>query len=668
MKDKQELLRQLMISLSKNEAEQADKLIEAFKKEVHEITAEEVTEVAQKLEDEKVFADAQMHVSIERKVFEIVSSKIPQQDLDSFPKGHPIHTFLEENKQISALVERARQLNEMENSFTGLNTDWTLIAKQFLSLNIHYLRKENQLFPFLEKYGFNHPSSMMWSLHDEIRSLAKTFSKAVEENDEKTAQYILPVLLREAGEMTIKEEKVLFPTSVRLLTEDDWKAIREGEDEIGWMVGKPPASWQAKANIGSYLNASPERAKTILDLIAGFFSGKGIPELRERFDAELGGEISAGEFAFAEQKIKEKGVSGLQLEEKIDELISIFKKSLKKVSIDNMEEGHPLDTFIKENKAIMALITGLRKAGKEINLKDVDHKFWVEAYDKLWQINTHYVRKENQLFPYLEKKGFDTPSTVMWALDDNIRNEIKSNRSLLDNKKYEELFDTQETLFKAIEEMIFKEDKILWPTSLELIGNDEWVKIRQGEDEVGYCLIDAPPMWNTNRNYPEHREQSGQKQTVENVNPVPFVAGSDKSRSLVGGINLDVGTLTPDQINLIFKHMPFDVTYVDEFDEVRYYNKGDVRIFPRSPGIIGRQVKYCHPPKSVHIVEKIIAAFKRGEKNEADFWVNFGSKLIYIQYFAVRDDTGNYKGVLEITYDTTTAKNLEGEKLLLDWK
>ncbi len=292
----------------------------------------------------------------------------------------------------------------------------------------------------------------------------------------------------------------------------------------------------------------------------------------------------------------------------------------------------------------------------------------MEAYDKLWQISIHYVRKENQLFPYLEKKGFDTPSTVMWALDDNIRKEIKSNRSLLDNKKYEELFDTQETLFKAIEEMIFKEDKILWPTSLELIGNDEWVKIRQGEDEVGYCLIDAPPMWNTNRNHPGHREQSGQKQTVENVNPVPFVAGSDKSRSLVGGINLDVGTLTPDQINLIFKHMPFDVTYVDEFDEVRYYNKGDERIFPRSPGIIGRQVKYCHPPKSVHIVEKIIASFKKGEKNEADFWVNFGGKLIYIQYFAVHDDTGNYKGVLEITYDTTTAKNLEGEKLLLDWK
>ncbi len=415
MKDKQELLKQLMISLSKNETEQADKLIEAFKKDVPEITAEEVTEVAQKLEDEKVFANAEMHVDIERKIFEIVNNKIPQQDLASFPKGHPIHTFLEENKHIRVLGERAGQLKGMENSFTGLKTDWILIARQFASLNIHYLRKENQLFPFLEKHGFNHPSSMMWSLHDEIRSLAKTFSKAVKENDEKTAQYILPVLLREAGEMTVKEEKVLLPTSARLLTEDEWKAIREGEDEIG------------------------------------------------------------------------------------------------------------------------------------------------------------------------------------------------------------------------------------------------------------YCLIDTPPMWNTNRDHPGHLEQAGQEQTVVNVEPVPFFA-SDKSRSLVGGINLEVGTLTPDQINMLFKHIPFDVTYVDEFDEVRYYNKGDERIFPRSPGIIGRQIKYCHPPKSMHVVEKIVSSFKKGEKNEADFWVNFSGKLIYIQYFAVRDEAGNYKGVLEITYDTTTARSLESEKRLLDWE
>lgn len=148
---------------------------------------------------------------------------------------------------------------------------------------------------------------------------------------------------------------------------------------------------------------------------------------------------------------------------------------------------------------------------------------------------------------------------------------------------------------------------------------------------------------------------------------VPFTE-SKKSSSHIGAINLDMGAITPEQINLIFKYLPFDVTYVDENDEVRYYNKGDKRVFPRSAGIIGRQVKYCHPPKSVHIVEKIIDAFKAGERDEANFWINFQDKFVYIQYFAVRDDNGNYKGVLEVTYDAKTVRSLEGEQRLLDWK
>ncbi len=226
-------------------------------------------------------------------------------------------------------------------------------------------------------------------------------------------------------------------------------------------------------------------------------------------------------------------------------------------------------------------------------------------------------------------------------------------------------------MFNAVEDMIFKEEKILWPTSLELLDVAEWVDIRKGEDEVGYCLIETPPMWNPNWKHPSDTSApvSAHKQSVQagSVEAVPFTESSS-SGSGVGGINLEVGAITPEQINLIFKHLPFDVTYVDENDEVRYYNKGEDRVFPRSPGIIGRQVKYCHPPKSVHIVEKIVEAFKSGEQSEANFWINFHDKFVYIQYFAVRDNQGHYKGVLEITYDAKTVRSLEGEQRLLDWE
>ena len=125
--------------------------------------------------------------------------------------------------------------------------------------------------------------------------------------------------------------------------------------------------------------------------------------------------------------------------------------------------------------------------------------------------------------------------------------------------------------------------------------------------------------------------------------------------------------LTPQQLDLIFRHLPFDVTFVNEKDEVVYYNKGEERVFPRSPGIIGRQVKYCHPPKSVDTVLRILEAFRSGEKDQADFWINMDGKFVFIQYFAVRDTNNNYRGVLEITYDASRVRSLKGEQRLLDW-
>jgi hypothetical protein len=569
---------------------------------------------------------------------------------------------------IIELVERSKILLNTESSFTDFKSDWDLISKQYREMPKHYLRKENQLFPYLERRGFSHPSSIMWSIHDKIRDIIKEFTNSVDENNEAKAKIVLSELLQEAFEMTVKEEKVLFPKSAKLLTKEDWIEIREGEDEIGWIINEPPKVWnEPKVEMGSYLNSDPKRLESIMGIISEFFDGKEFQYLEDRFYNELGGKISPGEFALAEQKMVDHGISDSQFEEKIDDLIKVFRSSLEKVTIENLEEGHPIDTFIKENDAIRKLVNELREEEKNVDLSNIDIEYWKKSYEKLWEINTHYLRKENQLFPYLEKKGFDKPSTVMWALHDDIRALIKYYRVFLDDKNYEELFETQELMFNAIIDMIFKEEKILWPTSLELINDEEWVEIRKGEDEVGYCLIETPPMWNP---VWKHPSEAGSEVTHESNNTVkakPFEA-KQRSKPLVGGINLDVGAITPDQINLIFKHLPFDVTYVDEFDEVRFYNKGEERVFSRSPGIIGREVKYCHPPKSVHMVLQIVDAFKKGEKNAADFWINLGGKFIFIQYFAIRDEEGNYRGVLEITYDATYLRSLEGEKRLLDWE
>ena len=129
---------------------------------------------------------------------------------------------------------------------------------------------------------------------------------------------------------------------------------------------------------------------------------------------------------------------------------------------------------------------------------------------------------------------------------------------------------------------------------------------------------------------------------------------------------LPTGALTLAQLDLLFRALPFDVTYVDENDRVRFYSEGE-RVFPRSPGAIGREVRNCHPPKSLHKVEEILAEFKAGTKDEAEFWIEMGPKFVHIRYFALRDADGAYKGCLEVVHDATHVRSLSGNRRIVDW-
>ena len=134
-----------------------------------------------------------------------------------------------------------------------------------------------------------------------------------------------------------------------------------------------------------------------------------------------------------------------------------------------------------------------------------------------------------------------------------------------------------------------------------------------------------------------------------------------------GKMRLTQGQLTQEQIDLMLKNLPVDITYVDENDRVCYYSDTKDRIFPRSPAIIGRAVQNCHPPKSVHIVEDIVKKFKEKKKEMAEFWIQLDGKFIYIRYFPVFDDTGKYRGVIEVSQEVSHIQKLQGERRLLDW-
>jgi PAS domain S-box-containing protein len=196
------------------------------------------------------------------------------------------------------------------------------------------------------------------------------------------------------------------------------------------------------------------------------------------------------------------------------------------------------------------------------------------------------------------------------------------------------------------------EETVLFPNALELLTESDWIEMRKGEEEIGWMLPQPPAAF----------------PSVAYVHPSEDFTIREMPFSLENTSHYDEGHMTVDQVNLLFRTLPLDLTYVDENDKVIFYNRGEERVFPRSAGIIGREVKFCHPPKSVGTVLKILEEFRKGTKNESTFWINFKDRLIYIRYFAVRDADKNYKGVIEMSQDITDLKKIEGEKRLLDWE
>ncbi len=279
------------------------------------------------------------------------------------------------------------------------------------------------------------------------------------------------------------------------------------------------------------------------------------------------------------------------------------------------------------------------------------------------EIENHYSRKENILFPYLEKHGITGPTTVMWGIHDDIREQLKKISEFLD---YAEEVPKDEAAARidklvipaltAITDMIYKEQKILFPMSLETLTEAEWQEIYNQSDEIGYTLIRPGREWAAGM----------AKEAVQAGAGVKDKPSEGTLNLDTGSLNLDTGSLTPREVNLILNHLPVDITFVDKNNVVRYFSQGQHRIFTRTPAVIGRKVESCHPPESVHVVKKIVEDFKAGRRNSAEFWITMNGAFIYIKYLALRDEKGEYAGVLEVTQDITEIRKLSGEKRLLD--
>ena len=422
------------------------------------------------------------------------------------------------------------------------------------------------------------------------------------------------------------------------------------------------------------LDINNERYRIIVSIKEDYLDGKLSLEEGNRILKEKLGTCTPDEFAYAEQSLK--GVyKDEEILEKMDDLLDLFDGVLVRAE-NEYPENHPLWAYLEEINAVEKVAL---EADELLKQENFIKNPWLGVFDSLAEWRTHLSRKQNQLYPMLEDHGFDRPTRIMWTFDDAVRDAISASYALLREDKYEEfLASVPETLAK-LRDLNSKELEVLLPTSYKLLSDEEFVRMSKNDHEIGYAIINAPGLYvvpGINDSAAQlNGNNSAQGGAVSNEFLNDLAGLLSKYVGPVGGapvgkdavLDVATGKLTLEQINLLFRHLPVDLSYVDENELVKFYSDTAHRIFPRSANVIGREVKNCHPAKSVHIVEEIVEKFRSGEQSQAEFWINKPGLFIYVIYTAVRDENGKFRGVLEMMQDCTHIRELEGSRTLLTW-
>ena len=391
--------------------------------------------------------------------------------------------------------------------------------------------------------------------------------------------------------------------------------------------------------MSEFINNATKRKDALKAIIRKLHAGESVESLQEEFN-EVIAEASASDIAQAEREVIAEGLPVEDIQKLCDLHVAVFQQGLESQPAPESVPGHPVYNFRLENEVISRVLESIEGslarvlAGDKTALKSLRL-----ASGNLHLIERHYEWKENLLFPVLEKYGFEGPSKVMWGVHNDIRKAIRNLQSLMNNEPLDlETVDAEYMdLAKAVRDMFYKEEKVLLPESLNRLSLEDWDMIK------------------------------AESLSLKNE-AVPAAAAQEEVPAFEteGKFKLSTGALTQEQINLMLTNLPVDITFVDENDKVCFFSQTSERIFVRTAAIIGRSVQNCHPPQSVHVVQRIVDDFRAGKRDVAEFWIQMGGKFVHIRYFALRDAQGAYKGVIEVTQDVSAIRALEGERRLLD--
>ena len=405
------------------------------------------------------------------------------------------------------------------------------------------------------------------------------------------------------------------------------------------------------------INNSQSRKELLKHMILQLHDGVAPEAVRARM-VELLTKIPYGEVVEVEQELISEGLP----ESEVLRLCDIHSQALEgHIDLSGMKivaPGHPVDTFKRENRELEKVVKTLHELfsraesemagpGKDSYLNSIRGLF-----NNLADVDKHYRRKENLLFPFLEKYGITGPPKVMWGKHDETRDFLKNAINAL-NMPGEITPETMQVKVelhlvpaaKAVTDMIMKEEEILLPMTLDKLTETDWYEIYRQTNEIGYCLYDPAVAW---------KPQSADI--------------AEETTAEEGTISLPSGQFTSEELLAILNTLPVDITFVDRNDKVKYFSQGKERIFDRNRAILGRDVRMCHPPSSVHIVDQIVEDFRSGKADSAPFWIQMGGKFIHIEYFALRNDRGEYLGTLEMSQDLAEKRKLSGDQRLLSYR
>ena len=387
-----------------------------------------------------------------------------------------------------------------------------------------------------------------------------------------------------------------------------------------------------------------QRIKKLTEYLQRLGAGEELEEVRKDFIKEFS-DVQASEIMEAEQELMKQGTPLEEVQRLCDVHAALFhgvtpeEEMKKRQSFEQKEygnkseqaqeleqiEGHPLYTLTKENQALLKLLQQFAGSEDE-NLLSIIGQFAV-----------HYAKKGDLLYPHLKVKyGIAGPSEVMWTVDDEIRDEYSA--LMRESQRGDEWNKRLRAVLKRIEEMVHKEQNILFPICAVNFTKEEWMGIYRDAKDYIVCFGVEDIHW---------QEAEDQEIVRENY-------GKDE-------IVLPGGHMTLEQLTALLNTVPLEITFIDVDNINRFFNEGP-KVFKRPGMALDREVFSCHPPKIEPMVRAIIDDFRHGRKDRVPVWMEKGGRTMLVTYMAVRDKTGKYVGTAEFVQDMEFAKEHFGKK------